>query len=356
MSRIRDVANILSGGSSAIATDAEITSAVSAQFMAGKNKFINGDFNIWQRGTTFNLGVADIYTVDRFMASADSNTGTPTLTRQTFTPGSAPVAGYEGLYFPRITLSSSNTAWYMHQRIEDVRTFAGQTVTFSFWAKSSSNQPIRAYVRQNFGSGGSANIDQDLAVGTLTTSWQRFTLTFTLASISGKTIGTNPFLLIQLNNNSGVVASSTIDTWGWQLEAGSTATAFQTATGTIQGELSACMRYCQMFNASEANGAFLRYGVGQCIDTTQTFTQIPLSPPMRAVPSLTTTGTASDYAIYSGNVVTALNAAPLLGGNSVSPKTLSVYATVASGLTLGRAMQLTSNNNTTSYLLLTAEL
>ena len=247
MSRIRDVANILSGGSSAIATDAEITSAVSAQFMAGKNKFINGDFNIWQRGTTFNLGVADIYTVDRFMASADSNTGTPTLTRQTFTPGSAPVAGYEGLYFPRITLSSSNTAWYMHQRIEDVRTFAGQTVTFSFWAKSSSNQPIRAYVRQNFGSGGSANIDQDLAVGTLTTSWQRFTLTFTLASISGKTIGTNPFLLIQLNNNSGVVASSTIDTWGWQLEAGSTATAFQTATGTIQGELAACQRYLPAF-------------------------------------------------------------------------------------------------------------
>jgi predicted TIM-barrel enzyme len=77
---------------------------------------------------------------------------------------------------------------------------------------------------------------------------------------------------------------------------------------------------------------------------------------MRVVPSLTTTGTAADYAVFSRNTVTACNTVPVLGGNSVSPKTLSVYSTVASGLTIGNAMQLTSNNNKTSYLLLTAEL
>jgi hypothetical protein len=40
-----------------------------------------------------------------------------------------------------------------------------------------------------------------------------------------------------------LTGSQTIDFWGVQLEAGSVATAFQTATGTIQGELAACQRY-----------------------------------------------------------------------------------------------------------------
>jgi len=45
VSRIRDIANILSTSTN-MATDAEVTSAISAQFVAGKNKVINGDFKI----------------------------------------------------------------------------------------------------------------------------------------------------------------------------------------------------------------------------------------------------------------------------------------------------------------------
>ena len=65
MSRVRDIANILSGGSSAIATDAEITSAVSAQSMAGKNLVINGAFDIWQRATSTSHG-SGIFVADRW--------------------------------------------------------------------------------------------------------------------------------------------------------------------------------------------------------------------------------------------------------------------------------------------------
>ena len=34
---------------------------------AGVNKIINGDFGVWQRGTSFAPGAGQIYTADRFL-------------------------------------------------------------------------------------------------------------------------------------------------------------------------------------------------------------------------------------------------------------------------------------------------
>jgi hypothetical protein len=62
-----------------------------------------------------------------------------------------------------------------------------------------------------------------------------------MPSVSGKTIGTSSF--VNLSFKLPLNTTFTFDTWGWQLEQGSTATAFQTSTGTIQGELAACQRY-----------------------------------------------------------------------------------------------------------------
>ena len=158
MSRIRDIANILSSSTN-MATDAEVTSAISAQFVAGKNKIINGDFGIWQRGTSFSSPSANSYLCDRFFVSYD---GSPTTTysRQTFTPGAAPVAGYEGQFFFRaaMTNASNTTGWNIYQKIEDVRSFAGQTITISFWAKTDSPRTIVTNLLQEFGSGGSSTI------------------------------------------------------------------------------------------------------------------------------------------------------------------------------------------------------
>lgn len=210
----------------------------SAQFAAGKNAIINGDFGIWQRGTSFTLSTGGaVYTADRFKNSVAFSAGTCTVSRQTFTAGTAPVAGYEASYFNRTTLPASGSITYYEttQFVEDVRTFAGQTVTFSFWAKASSSLNATILISQNFGSGGSASVDNYAGSASITTSWQRFTITTSLASISGKTIGTSSFVGLYLYATSGLSTSMTIDTWGWQLEAASTASNFQTATGTKQG-------------------------------------------------------------------------------------------------------------------------
>jgi hypothetical protein len=222
---------------------------------AGKNKIINGDYRINQRAFTSNTS-NNAYNFDRWVQQNAG--GTVTVTPQTFTPGTAPVAGYEGINYVQMVTSGQSAAGdlaILMQRIEDVRTFANQTVTVSFYAKAASGAPkVSVEVNQSFGSGGSSDVNTAASAAfTLSTSWARYSTTITLPSISGKTIGTGSYLLLAIWTSAGTtfaartnsigVQSATFQFWGVQVEAGSVATAFQTATGTLQGELSAAQRY-----------------------------------------------------------------------------------------------------------------
>ena len=277
-------------------------------FVAGKNKIINGDFGVWQRGTSFNLTtVTWAFTADRFQCYHGFSSGTSTITRQTFTPGTAPVAGYESQYFLRFTAATTGTSNFnIKQLIEDVRTFAGQTVTFSFWAKSSASRNIDIFIRQNFGSGGSGSVDSTPATVSTTTAWQRFTYTVTLGSMTGKTIGTGSSVEIWPATSATVTGAETIDFWGWQVEAGSSATAFQTATGTIQGELAACQRYFQVIAVSQAWGTWY--------STTDAALMAGLPVAMRVTP------TATFSTVYTNAIVE-------VGVTDRTPTSYSAYKT-----------------------------
>lgn len=221
---------------------------------AGKNRIINGDFGIWQRGTSFTL-TNESYVSDRFKTQTDK---TGTISRQIFTAGTAPVAGYEGQFYLRSALNAVGSYYILNQPIEDVRTFAGNTITLSFWARVSSGTASNApEIIQNFGSGGSASVTTTPTGQTITTDWQRFSVSVSIPSITGKTIGTSSSLEIRVLRFVSA-AAATIDIWGVQLEYGSKATPFETATGTIQGELAACQRYYQAPSLTPA--ALMIYG------------------------------------------------------------------------------------------------
>ena len=165
-------------------------------FSAGKNAIINGDFNVWQRGTSFTPATG-AFSADRWSNVFDGSGATRTVSRQTFTAGNT-IPGYEFDYFFRFAQSVAGTGGtynLFQNRMEDVRTFAGQTVTISFWGKAAaSTNLVKLNFEQEFGTGGSpsAGVSTDLSTGTitLTTSWQRFSYTVTVPSISGKTVGT----------------------------------------------------------------------------------------------------------------------------------------------------------------------
>jgi hypothetical protein len=319
---------------------------------AGKNKIINGDFGVWQRGTSITLtnGVG-VYGADRFSAQVNFSAGTSTITQQAFTPGTAPVSGYESAYFQRLTCGSTASFAAMLQRIEDVRTFAGQTVTFSFWAKSSSATTFTIYCEQNFGSGGSATVVPTVNTPTanLTTSWQRFTTTITLPSLSGKTLGTGHFLLMDIYSSTTLNGIS-IDTWGWQVEAGSVATAFQTATGTVQGELAACQRYYYRNTAGVAYAFLCPTGMATATTTVVFIAQFPVI--MRVAP------TSLDFG--GSLAVNNLGSGAYLAGSSLSlaftsPSMTGISAN-ATGLTTGTVYDLRSNNDAAAYIGFSAEL
>ena len=293
-------------------------------FVAGKNKIINGDFGIWQRGTTFTNPAGDSYTADRFMI--DYGTAAPTsnsVTRQTFTPGTAPVAGYEGVFFFRSTLTTVGTTSRLsiHHKIENVQTYAGQTVTLSFWAKADSARTLAGFIQQNFGSGGSTTVSTAITSQSVTTAWTRFSMQVAVPSISGKTIGTSSFLNIRLDQ--AVAAGSVLELWGLQLEESSVVTAFQTATGTLQGELAACQRYYQKSYAqatapatNSAAGYVILKVASDTIGTAEGYGSVFLPVTMRTAPTVTirpyttasNTGRVSnasgtDLAASSGNTV-----------------------------------------------------
>jgi hypothetical protein len=284
-------------------------------FSAGKNKIINGNFGIWQRGTTVTPASGTYgYGADRWRTFSFAATSS-TLSQQSFTPGTAPVAGYEGTFFARF--ASTNTATYASQPIEDVRTFAGQTVTVSFWAKSASAQTLSTVkLAQEFGSGGSSAVNNNGTPPAITTSWARYSVTITVASISGKTIGTGNYLDLVI---SGAI-NNNLDLWGVQVEAGSVATAFQTATGTIQGELAACQRYLPAFKGSD----FLEY-IGYAYGTNTSLYTLPFNTAARVAPTgVTVSGTIKAFALNtSTNVTPTFNSAGLYSGSILAGHTIT---------------------------------
>jgi hypothetical protein len=346
-----------SSGDSLVADSASTTGLRwQGNYAAGKNKIINGDFGIWQRGTSFTTPALNAYTADRFYQAQNGTSPTIVHSQQAFTYGTAPVAGYESTYFYRVdqtVAGSAATFNFIGQKIEDVRTFANQTFTFSFWAKAASTITLPSVeISQVFGSGGSTSVNTTLTSSvSVGTSWTRYSYSVSVPSIAGKTIGAGSHLIVRifLPLNS----TFTFDTWGWQAEAGSVATAFQTATGTLQGELAACQRYYWRYGGEQA---YTVLGLGVGYSTTDAYILIRYPVTMRTVPS------SIDYSTLMlqrdpSQAIYAVTALANLNGTSSGKDTFGLKATIGStNLTAGTPYFLSTNNSTSGYLGFSAEL
>lgn len=219
-----------------------------------RNKIINGNFDIWQRGTSqTNSGYGS---ADRWRNL--NNGSTKTASQQTFDLGQTDVPGNPKYFMRHVVTSVAGASNYVIslQSIEGVETLSGKTATLSFWAKADASKNIAISLVQYFGSGGSPSAQVN-AIGAqlvaLTTSWTKYTITIDIPSVSGKTLGTNGSDCLDVrfwfDAGSGQDSysaslgqqSGTFDIAQVQLEEGSAATPFEQRP--IGMELSMCQRY-----------------------------------------------------------------------------------------------------------------
>lgn len=267
---------LTSGGTEAALATQSYVAANGGSVNLNQQAIINGNFDVWQRGTSTTLADVTIaYTADRWADYHSKGGGTlPTLTRtrQAFTPGDL----NNSFFYTRLTTNGAgtslgdNSTGQLFQKIENgtrILAGTGNTVTLSFYARSSiAGKRLGLNVQTSYGTGGSPSSLEYIKGGvewTLTSSWVKYSTTVTLNTTVGKTFGTdyNDYLNIALIHmwgstwgdtyvKTGVSAedyggSGTIDIAQVQLNAGSTALPFQPKS--FAEELADCQRYFQIF-------------------------------------------------------------------------------------------------------------
>jgi hypothetical protein len=310
---------------------------------SGKNALYNSGFDIAQRGTSFTGLAGTNYTLDRWMLW--STTGGQSNYASQESAGNLSVSPNQAIRycgrFGRTSGTSNTGARQVFQTLEtaDSVRFAGQTISISFYARRGANYSATSNVlgfglRQGTGTdqiyyaftGGSDVIN---TTATLTTSWQRFTATATVATTTTQLA---PYFFWTPTGTAG--AADYIEITGVQLESG-TVTSFARNAGTIQGELAACQRYFQRF-ASGADATNEVVCIGQSYATTASYAVIQFLLPMRVTPTMTISS-AGHFAFSDGNGIDKTCTTLSLTGSNSTPRHGRLDFSVASGLTVGQA-------------------
>ena len=308
------------------------------------NPVINGGLDIWQRGTSGFNPNSLIYTADRWQ-SYSPNTGR-TISRQTVSD-STNLPNIQ--YSIRIQRTAADTATgyvAIANSFESVNSipFAGKTVTLSFYARAGANYSAASSAMKAEVYTGTGTDQSVIATGytgqatpisqasiALTTTWQRFAYSGTIAS-------TTTEMAVRFDTNAFVGtagANDWIEITGVQIDIGtytaSTAPTFRRSGGTIQGELAACQRYFNRLIDSTTQAVCTLQAIGTTAAIgTRTF------PVMRIAPTVTYT-TIGDF--YLRNSVNSPLQCTSSGAFNINTQSFSLNLSVAAGLVAGNATE-----------------
>ena len=256
---------------------------------------IDGNFQICQLATTATNPASATYPVfDLWKYAVEADGGTlPTniiVSQQIMTTGDLP----KSYYFMRLNADGAGSSLgngavqYISHYIEHGTRYLcglGKKVTFSFYAKSDiANKRLGLRAVQRYGTGGFPTSVEVIngTNWTLTSTWTKYTYTFTTNTLVGKTFGTNnddyfsfDFWNVWGSTSQAGVGASTAESWvgsgsvdiaQLQVCAGDVALPFEPKS--YREELRACQRYYEVCGAGntgywvDANNAKI-YGTYQ---------------------------------------------------------------------------------------------
>ena len=209
--------------------------------LSNRNRIINGNFSISQRGTSFSLS-ADAYTLDRWTTSSAGGVSL-SVSQQTATSS-------DNAYFPsknylRYTRNNAVLSGLVH-KVEDLQQFNNKTFTLSFWAKSPdlSNTMTPTIYTVNDGSSFNSYYSNitDVSDPALSSTWQKYVFNITFQDMYGYGFSGSHHLRLQFGDGSAV---GTLDIAEVQLEVGDTATPFEHPR-SYGDELARCQRYYEV--------------------------------------------------------------------------------------------------------------
>ena len=323
-----------------------------------RQAIINGNFDVWQRGTSFVNPTTGTYTADRFTTDIGTGGTFPTtLTHSQLTLASGDLGG--SFYGYRLTTDgagsgfTSGAHYFVDQLIENGTRFlcgVGKAVTVSFYAKSDiAGKRIGISPAQFYGTGGSpsaAEVDLPGTNFTLTNSWQRFNHTFLTKTLAGKTFGTNndDYLSIRIGYMWGSgwntnFSSSTTESFGGagtidiaqvQVCSGTTALPFQPRLVPEEQEL--CHRYFRV-------GGFGAYGRWDAATNCQLFGQLDV--PMRKTPTISLNTTTPQVSEVGNTNITGTGST--ITSQNASESGYQIFIDGFTGATVGAMEALLSN-------------
>jgi hypothetical protein len=356
-----NLSGVLGVGSNGDTIVADSSTSTGLRYTAGTvqaNPVLNSAFQIWQRGTAstaIGTTATPFFLADRWQAVRGGFSAGGSVSRQA-TNDTTNLPNIQ--YCARVQRDSGNTSTanlILGQNLESVNSipFAGKTVTISFYARAGANYSSASSVLrcasfsgtgtdQNSVSGsytGSTSVlDQN---ATLTTTWQRFSFTGTVPTTSTEL---NMQFISTPTGTAG--AADFFEVTGVQIDVGSTALPFRTATGTIQGELAACQRY---YWQSPITAAYAAFGSGFWVNagTFQAVVKLPVQ--MRVIPTVAT----SNLIASIGVINSALTSVVVIGNQSTVD---NAYISGNGSGTTAYPGYLSTNNSSAGYLGLSSEL
>ena len=341
--------------------------------MHRKNAIINGNFDIWQRGTSFIPTTNLAFPVDRF-ATHFSGAGVVSALRSTNIPTQLQ-SGYQSSYsfFLQVTTADDSVDasdyWIYQQKIEGY-TYAGlrgKTCTLSFWVKAIKTGTYCVAFRNN---GSDRSYIAEYTINT-TDTWEKKTITLTFNQaggtenylngtginisfviMCGSTYGgqiANSWIsankLATSNQVNGLDSTSNVFRFAQiQLEVGSVATQFECRP--IAEELILCQRYFERL------GIMIYGGFANANQRTTTEARGTIFyKPKRAAPALAHSGSISATGASGSNAITAVN---ILYPNT--DRATTTFISTNTNITAGEGVVIGFGNDIAAYIDISAEL
>jgi hypothetical protein len=305
-----------------------VQSAVLSPYPPGNyNKLINGNFDVWQRGTTFNTVGAGAYTTDRWRVDFNAVTNNVKVLQSPAVPNAKSKYSTRIEQMTAVGVAGDYTDFA--QVVEDAVLFSGSKVTLSGFVKCDAGRSVQPIIVTDVAS----------YLGTVVngTGFTKFSITQQLP------VSITSLKLMFRVNRDGAAIGAGVNISQAMLNVGDIALPFQPKTSAE--ELSMCQYYNYRLSNSASN--FTAFGQGNVVNATTATIFVNMPRTMRGIPTFTISGVLKLSDGVTDFPVTGIVTFTALSNKNIMALTVTCGA---GGMTTFRPVALQANNDGAAFL------